>query len=111
LNSSENIVELDLSFNNLSILVSMNNLKNIQRIKLENVRFTQNKSFEIFLNENLIELDFSQNYLGNIFAKFSILFSIESIILKKVNLQSVEQIRFQNFLFSGTCSPANSICK
>jgi Leucine-rich repeat (LRR) protein len=43
-------------------------------------------------------LDFSQNYLGNIFEKFSNLTNIEILLLRKVNLKSVEQIRFQNFL-------------
>jgi Leucine-rich repeat (LRR) protein len=97
LNSSQNILELDLSFNNISF-ESMNNLKNIQRIKLEKARFLENDSFEIFLNENLIELDFSQNYLGTNFEKFSIMKNIESLILRKVNLQLMEVINFQKFL-------------
>ena len=96
---------VDISFNNLSNVESLNNIKNIQRIRLENVNFNQvhlvifqNSYFEIFLNENLIELDYSQNNLGNIFEKFRIMTKIESLILKKVNLQSMEQIQFQNFI-------------
>jgi Leucine-rich repeat (LRR) protein len=96
LNSSENILNLDLSFNNISF-DSMNNLKSIQRIKLEKVKLTQNNSFEIFLNQNLIELDFSQSDFRNIFEKFRIMIKIEILKLKKVNLKSMEQIQFQNF--------------
>jgi Leucine-rich repeat (LRR) protein len=97
LNSSENFLTLDLSFNNISF-ESLNNLKSIQRIKLEKIGFSRNNSFETFTNELIIELDFSQNNLNNIFEKFSNLTKIEILILKKVNLQSMEQIRFQNFL-------------
>jgi len=75
----------------------MTSFKGIRRINLANVRLNQNISFEIFLNQNLIELDFSQNDLGNIFRKFSILTNIEILVLRKVNLQSMEQIPFQNY--------------
>jgi Leucine-rich repeat (LRR) protein len=66
-------------------------------IKLEKARFTQNNSFEIFLNQNLIELDFSQSGFGNIFEKFGIMTNIEILILRNVNLQSMEQINFENY--------------
>jgi Leucine-rich repeat (LRR) protein len=98
LNSSTNMFELDLSFTNLIIFEYLTNVDNIQIIKLEKVKFNPRKFSEIFLNENLIELDYSQNCLDEFLSKFSILTNIEILILKKVNLKSMEQIQFQNFL-------------
>ncbi len=76
----------------------MGNLKSVRKIKLEKVRFLRNNTIGIFLNENLIELDFSQNDLSNTYEKFGIMTNIEILILRNVNLQSMEKIYFQNFL-------------
>jgi Leucine-rich repeat (LRR) protein len=97
LNSSRNILDLDLSFNYLSY-ASLYTLKNIQTIKLVKVKFFEKKNFfETFLNENLRDLDFSQYDLSDIFIKFSILKNLETLILSKVNLKAMGQIRFSNF--------------
>ena len=90
----KNLFDLDLSFNNISFenLVS----QNIRKIKLEKVSFKQNaSSFQAFLNENLEELDFSHNDLAeNCLAYLYKLKNIETFSLRKVNLESMEQIKF-----------------
>ena len=86
LNSSEYIFALDLSFNNITF-ESLENLKSIHKIKLEKVKFLGNNSFKAFLNEFIIELDFSQNDLSSIFEKFCNLTNIEILMLKKVFFQ------------------------
>ena len=59
LNSSKNILDLDLSFNNVSF-ENLNNLESIQRLKLEKVSLPHMAYFAEFLSDTLIELDDSQ---------------------------------------------------
>ena len=93
----ETIVDLDLSFNTI-VFDSLNTLTNIRSIKLSKVKFEQNNSLVKFLNKNVIELDFSENSFANNFGIFNNLKNLESLSLRNVNLYSMEQINFQNFL-------------
>ena len=57
-----------------------------------------NFSFGWFLNKNIKEVDFSYNDLSGKFAMFESLTHVEKIKLRKVSLQSMEQISFAKYL-------------
>ena len=90
-----NIVELDLSFNTLSLNDSR--LANLEVIALENAY--SNVTFEVFMTPKLRTVDFSSVDLSaDSFKMFDSLASIESLKLRRVgHLYSMSQINFANF--------------
>jgi hypothetical protein len=95
----ENILEMDLSFNNLDFdAFNLNDLgENINFIKLQNVSILnmRNFSFKFFLNQKITTLDFSNNFIED-FTILDDLLSLVSFELIKVNLQTMSQINFSN---------------
>jgi Leucine-rich repeat (LRR) protein len=94
----KNITELDLSFNKISVDASEKNFEHLLRIKGEKVQFlNSNKSLKLFLsNSNLAFIDLSNNDLTKFFKSFDKLNKVETLILKSVKLQSIEQLDLRN---------------
>jgi Leucine-rich repeat (LRR) protein len=92
----ENFIELDLSFEYILVLRNLTTLKNLQKIKLVNVRFVdQIDGFKSFLNPDKTTLvDFSENDLPR-YDMFNNLDNLKELILRQVNLTSMSQIDFK----------------
>ena len=89
-------IELDLSFNQIEMWNQSRISKSIQRLKLENVQFVNNLTFDFFLNKILLaEIDLSKNNFD--FKILNVLSKLERLVLRNVNLESMTQIDFQNF--------------
>ena len=94
------LVELDLSFNKISVEVSNDaRFENLIRLKGENLNFSNSKkSFDFFLsNTNLTSIDLSNNDLTKSFSSFTNLDKIETLILNNVKLQSIDQLNLRNY--------------
>ena len=96
-----NLSEVDLSFNRLDFnkFDIANTFQNLDHLDLANVAIVQkNISIEIFLNSKLNYLDLSgHNFSTNNFKIFDNLPNLATFKLRKVGLQSMEQINFSSF--------------
>ena len=93
------LVELDISYNRIYFEATNEKFEKLIRLKGENLSFFNSKmSFDFFLsNTNLTLIDFSNNDLTNSFNSFGKLDRIETLILKNVKLQSIDQLNLRNF--------------
>ena len=98
LKSCQNIFELDLSFNKISFdsNIKWDIISNIQIVRLEKINFGLNFQFEMFLNDNIQKLDFSENDLNGKFNLLDRSINLEKLELRAINLSSMKQIMFRN---------------
>jgi len=90
------LVEIDLSFNTiLSGNFTLKHHKKLQKVKLRQLRNFTN--FDLLINPNLKELDFSQNSLINQFSMFDILEKIEVLELSQVDLVEIVELKLELF--------------
>jgi Leucine-rich repeat (LRR) protein len=92
---NSSLKELDLSCLNVSVTLENNN---VEWIKLANASL--NVSFGIFLNNSTKYVDFSFNDFSlNDFSMFKVLDSaLETLKLRKTNLQEIDQINLKNLI-------------
>jgi Leucine-rich repeat (LRR) protein len=92
----ENLVEIDLSFNTiLSSNFTLKYHKNLQKVKFRQMKNFTN--FNLLINPNLKEVDFSQNSLINQFSIFDILEKIEILELSQVGLAEIVELKLELF--------------
>ena len=99
LRNCHKLIDLDLSFNYIQIQTFAHLLTNIQVIRLDNVTITVSNasSFEIFLNRDIMQIDFSNNDLNENYRIFDFVFIIEKLVLRNTKLKSFGQINVNNF--------------
>jgi Leucine-rich repeat (LRR) protein len=90
------LVEIDLSFNTiLSGNFTLKYHKKLQKVKVRQMKnFT---TFDLLINPNLKEVDFSQNSLINQFSIFDILEKIEILELSQVGLAEIVELKLELF--------------
>jgi Leucine-rich repeat (LRR) protein len=88
--------EIDFSFNNISALEPFS-FPSLKKIDLRNIRFLCDLSFEMFLNSNVTDIDFSNNKLEMNLKLLENMTKLEIIELSNTGLDSIEELSLFKF--------------